>query len=253
MIHSIGDRMYTFCVSVEISSPRSQGQAQKQTRCGESSKVQAGCMLPHFVFKQPRISVLQQLSYHNPLPNLYLLHECRIETPASFDMKLLMLASVSVLVSVFGTASASIPSFGLQTAPSIRDELADSAFVIDPSRNVLVRNDNFRVEVASLSTFPVLAGTDVQAQITRVTLRAGEPFIRHIHPRSSEVLTVIRGTFEVTLTTEGLEPRTIRNRLLTGQSTVFPQGLPHVQRCVSKRDCVFQAVFASADPGFVPV
>ena len=139
------------------------------------------------------------------------------------------------------------------TAPFIRDNLNDTAFMIDPSRNVILRNKNFRVEVALLDNFPVLAGADVQAQITRVWVRAGQTFIRHIHPRSSEVLTVIRGVFEVSLTTEGLEPRTIRNVLRTGQSTVFPQGLPHVERCISKRGCKFQAVFASADPGFVPV
>lgn len=150
-------------------------------------------------------------------------------------------------------ASTGIPSFGLQTAQGIRNELPNSEFRIDPRKGTIIKTPDFTVELADLSNFPALAGQDVQAQITRVFVRARKPFIPHFHPRSSEVLNAIRGTFRVSFTTEGLNPRVVTNVIRSGQSTVFPQGLVHKTTCISKQDCMFLSVFTSADPGLIPV
>lgn len=150
-------------------------------------------------------------------------------------------------------ASASIPSFGLQTAQSIRSSLTDKDFHINPSRGVIIRNPKFTARVAELTNFPVLAGPDVQSQIVRATIKAGKPFIPHFHPRSAEVLNALRGVLFITIKFEGLEPRVVRIKLRSGESTVFPQGLVHTTTCVSQNNCEFLSVFTSADPGLVPV
>lgn len=149
--------------------------------------------------------------------------------------------------------NASIPSSGLQTALSIRSPLSNRDFRINPSRGVIIRNPNFTARIADLTNFPVLAGQDVQSQIVRATVNAGKPFVTHFHPRSAEVLNALRGVFIVTIKFEGLQPRTVRIKLLPGESTVFPQGLVHTTTCVSKVHCEFLSVFTSADPGLVPV
>ena len=159
----------------------------------------------------------------------------------------------AVLLSVIAVCNASIPSRGLITAAATRATLSDEDFLIDPSRNVVIRNENMKVELADLNTFPALAGVDVQSQISRVTLRPGQAFVPHFHPRGAEILNAIRGRFEVSFTTEGLQPKTIKNVVRQGHSTIFPQGLPHTTKCVSRSYCQFLSVFTSADPGLVPL
>ena len=159
----------------------------------------------------------------------------------------------TTFLALIAVSSASIPSRGLITAAATRANLSNDAFLIDPSRNVVIRNENMKVELADLNTFPALAGVDVQSQISRVTLKAGQAFVPHFHPRGAEILNAIRGRFEVTFTTEGLEPKTVKNIVRQGQSTIFPQGLPHTTKCVGKSSCQFLSVFTSADPGLVPL
>lgn len=150
-------------------------------------------------------------------------------------------------------AVASIPSFGLQTAAGIRSALQDSDFRINPSKGQIITTDTFVVQIASVADFPALGGQDVQSQIARVVVRAGQPFLPHYHPRGTETLNALAGVFRVTFLTEGLNPRNITNILHPGDSTVFPQGLPHATTCISKSDCLFLSVFNTADPGLVPV
>lgn len=158
-----------------------------------------------------------------------------------------------VCMCIVQSAHGSISSFGLQTAQSVRSAFKDSDFVIVPAAGTVIRTPTFTVRSATLSSFPVLAGVDVQSQITRVSLKAGKPFIRHLHPRSAEIFNAIQGKFEISFTFEGLSPRVVTNIIESGQSTVFPQGLVHTTKCVSRNNCRFLSVFTSADPGLVPV
>lgn len=151
-------------------------------------------------------------------------------------------------------AANSIPSFGLQTATAIRSKLRDQDFRIQFTRATQVKTPTFQVSIADLTRFPALAGTDVQSMIVKVNLKAGEPFIRHFHPRGTETLNALQGTFRVSFRFEGLgEVRNVTNVIRTGESTVFPQGLIHETTCISKGDCVFLSVFNTADAGTVPV
>lgn len=161
--------------------------------------------------------------------------------------------TVIALAFLFNLSTAQIPSFGLQTAAGIRGLLEDKEFAINPENGIRINTPNFRVRIADLTNFPALAGQDVQSQIVRVNLKSQQMFIPHYHPRGSETLNAIRGTFKVTFTFEGLNPRTVVNTIKAGESTVFPQGLPHTTTCISKQDCIFLSVFNSADPGLIPV
>lgn len=167
----------------------------------------------------------------------------------AFSSFLALLAASSLL----SLSAASIPSFGLQTAGGIRAGLKNRDFRIRPSRGVVLNTPGFTVNIADLSKFPALAGQDVQSTIVRVELKAGVPFIRHYHPRATETLNALHGTFRISFIFEGLgEVRNVTNVIKAGESTVFPQGLIHETTCISKSDCVFLSVLNSADPGTVP-
>ena len=74
----------------------------------------------------------------------------------------------------------------------------------------------------------------------------------HIHPRSSELFHVLKGSF-LTGFLEENGGRYIENNVTTGQITVFPQGLVHF---VQNLDCInatFLSVFGSEDPGTLTV
>lgn len=155
---------------------------------------------------------------------------------------------------LFPISFATIPSFGLQTAGSIRSGLRDRDFRIQLSKGAQIETPTFKVSIADLTKFPALAGQDVQSTIVRVFLKGGKPFIRHFHPRSTETLNALQGTFRISFIFEGLgEVRNVTNTIKAGESTVFPQGLIHETTCISKGDCVFLSVLNSADPGTIPV
>ena len=147
---------------------------------------------------------------------------------------------------------ARLTSFGDLTAVAARSRFEDEDFKINPNKGIIVRTPDFRLRTAELSNFPVLAGVDVQTQITRVTVRSGKGVITHFHPRGLEVLNALRGVFKITFVFEGLNPRKVTNIIKAGESTVFPQGLVHETVCVSKKDCMFLSIFNTADPGLVP-
>lgn len=149
-------------------------------------------------------------------------------------------------------ASARITSSGLKTAAQIRDELSDSEFRITPSKGLIIRDRNFTVRLADLTNFPALSGADVQTQFILATIQPGKELVTHHHPRASEFLFNIQGTFRVSFTTEGISPKRITNVIPQFSGTVFPQGLVHTTKCISSWPCHFVSTFNSADPGLIP-
>ena len=162
---------------------------------------------------------------------------------------LAFIATIS-LCSIVSAANG-IPSFGLQTALQFRSDLPDSAFRIRFQDGAINRQPTFLTRSANLANFPVLAAQDVQSALTEVFVKAGTAFLRHSHPRSSEMIYVLKGVFRVLITFEGTNPRVVTVDVKSGEATVFPQGLIHEVKCISKKDCAYVAVFTSADPGFV--
>lgn len=164
-----------------------------------------------------------------------------------------------VFASSLNFSFARLTSFGTVTAMAARDEFEDSDFVIDPRMGVITQTPDILARTADLSRFPVLAGVDVQAQISRVFVLAGRSVVTHYHPRGLEVFNALRGTlrvtlmFETSLTPGDTGPRKVVNMINAGQSTVFPQGLIHQIDCMNTTNCVYLSVMNTADPGFIPV
>lgn len=159
----------------------------------------------------------------------------------------------------FGTivtlSNARIPSLGLNTAESVRSKLPDSAFRIKiQKKGLFVSSPIWNFNLTTPSTFPALAGTDVQSSIVRVFLKSGGSFFTHYHPRAAETFIPVEGTYKVSFQFEGLgKTRTVTNVIKTGEVSVFPLGLVHDISCTSRQDCLFYALLDSADPGIVRV
>lgn len=153
-------------------------------------------------------------------------------------------------------ADAFIPSPGHRTNDEVRQMLNDSQFKIDTLSLPPIKVNGYLAFVANAKNTPVLTGNDVQAMVAILRMKSGS-FTRHLHPRGFEVFTVLRGTVQTTLELESprLSPRIVKLTLKYGQSTVFPIGLIHSLKCISKKKpgCIAHEVFNSADAGTISV
>lgn len=75
----------------------------------------------------------------------------------------------------------------------------------------------------------------------------------HMHPRASEILTVVDGSIEVGFVTSAPENRLISKLLQKGDVFVFPMGTVHYQRNVGNWSAVSLSGLSSQNPGIVTV
>ncbi|KAK1280988.1 putative germin-like protein 2-1 [Acorus gramineus] len=75
----------------------------------------------------------------------------------------------------------------------------------------------------------------------------------HIHPRGTEILTVLEGTLYVGFVTSNTENRLVTKVLQKGDVFVFPQGLIHFQRNAGYGNAVAIAALSSQNPGVITV
>ncbi|KAK1293723.1 putative germin-like protein 2-1 [Acorus calamus] len=75
----------------------------------------------------------------------------------------------------------------------------------------------------------------------------------HIHPRATEVLTVIEGTLHVGFVTSNPQNRLIFKVLNAGDVFVFPKGLIHFQFNRGHKNAVAIAGLSSQNPGVITV
>ncbi|KAM7274510.1 hypothetical protein ACFE04_016376 [Oxalis oulophora] len=75
----------------------------------------------------------------------------------------------------------------------------------------------------------------------------------HIHPRATEILTVIEGTLQVGFVTSAQENKHITKILVKGDVFVFPVGLVHYQRNVGRGKAVAIAGLSSQNPGVIQI
>ncbi|KAM7257646.1 hypothetical protein ACFE04_013387 [Oxalis oulophora] len=75
----------------------------------------------------------------------------------------------------------------------------------------------------------------------------------HLHPRSSEILTVLEGTLYAGFITSNPDNTLYAKTLRKGETFVFPVGLIHFQRNIGKTRAVALAAFNSQNPGVVTV
>ncbi|CAK9161551.1 unnamed protein product [Ilex paraguariensis] len=75
----------------------------------------------------------------------------------------------------------------------------------------------------------------------------------HMHPRATEILTVLEGTLEVGFVTSNPENRFISKVLQKGDVFIFPIGLVHYQRNVGYGSAVSISGLSSQNPGVITV
>ena len=125
----------------------------------------------------------------------------------------------------------------------------DNDFVYDfnnPPENATTTGKGGHTVRADRDLFPPLVHTGVS-----MTLGFLGPCgfnTPHVHPRSSEINVVVKGSLVAEFTLEN-KARTITNHLSTNQMTVFPQGAMHTEFNPDCTDALFVAGFADEDPG----
>ncbi|KAF5947277.1 hypothetical protein HYC85_013234 [Camellia sinensis] len=75
----------------------------------------------------------------------------------------------------------------------------------------------------------------------------------HIHPRATEIFTVLKGTLEVGFVTSNLENRFTSKVLQKGDVFVFPIGLIHYERNVGYGSVIAIVGSSSQNPGVITV
>ncbi|XP_038712779.1 putative germin-like protein 2-2 [Tripterygium wilfordii] len=75
----------------------------------------------------------------------------------------------------------------------------------------------------------------------------------HVHPRATEIITVLEGSVLVGFVTSNPENRLITKTLEKGDVFVFPIGLVHFQRSVGNYNAVSISSLSSQNPGVVTV
>lgn len=153
------------------------------------------------------------------------------------------------------TPSPTAPLF--PTAAALRSSFAAADYAIDTNTIRGPRGRVGSVRPATVGTFPLLGLPDVDMALVRVTLAGGAHGPPHTHPRSAELLYLLRGTLDVYVVEENPagapRARVIANTLAVGGMSAFPRGLVHGQRCVSAGGCEYIAALNAADPGSVAV
>lgn len=167
--------------------------------------------------------------------------------------RLIIFVVAAVLIFAAPT-SATIPSFGTQTAEAIRSEFNDSDFKLSFADGAQAVDGGFSFSFVGVTGFPVLGGQDIQSSLALVTLQPNASLPTHSHPRAGETCIAGVGELEVFFVFEGLvDPRVVRNTLAPGDATVFPQGLVHGIKCVSDTPCTLTNIMHSADAGIIGI
>ncbi|KAA8524692.1 hypothetical protein F0562_011115 [Nyssa sinensis] len=75
----------------------------------------------------------------------------------------------------------------------------------------------------------------------------------HVHPRASEIFTVLEGSLLAGFVTSNPENRLITKVLHKGDAFVFPMGLVHFQRNIGYGKAVAIAALSSQNPGIITI
>ncbi|KAJ7027123.1 spherulin-1B precursor [Mycena alexandri] len=165
-------------------------------------------------------------------------------------------APVPIVANAGGIAS------GLRTAPSVDDRF--KMLLTDSSGNLLTGDALRQLTVfdfnnqpagsnggsilhATIDNFPILTDLGISGAISIV-----EPCglnIPHLHPRASEIFTVVDGILDTGFVQENGFNTAIETQLGKFQATVFPQGSLHYQQNPTCSPAVFVAALNSEDPG----
>ncbi|THF99729.1 hypothetical protein TEA_001131 [Camellia sinensis var. sinensis] len=108
-----------------------------------------------------------------------------------------------------------------------------------------------KVNLVNVGQFPGLNTFGISmARVDYAPLGINPP---HIHPRATEILTVIEGSLQVGFVTSNPENRFITKLLQKGDVFVFPMGLIHFQRNVGHGNAVAISALSSQNPGIITI
>lgn len=166
-------------------------------------------------------------------------------------------AFVCAIVAALASAAVATPHPAaplFPTAVQLRARFDDADFAIDTNKIRGAPTDAGNIRAGNQGAFPVLGLPGVDTSFALISLEGGAHNLPHTHPRGSETLFLTKGTLEVFIVEEnGPAVRVIENTLRPGGLAVFPAGLIHGQRCVSRGGCEAVAVLGSGDPGTIQV
>ncbi|KAM3406502.1 hypothetical protein ACQJBY_000542 [Aegilops geniculata] len=75
----------------------------------------------------------------------------------------------------------------------------------------------------------------------------------HLHPRATEILTVLEGSLYVGFVTSNPENKLFSKVLNKGDVFVFPQGLIHFQFNIGNKEAIAIAALSSKNPGVITI
>uniref|UniRef100_A0A452XRJ5 Germin-like protein n=1 Tax=Aegilops tauschii subsp. strangulata TaxID=200361 RepID=A0A452XRJ5_AEGTS len=75
----------------------------------------------------------------------------------------------------------------------------------------------------------------------------------HLHPRATEILTVLEGSLYVGFVTSNPENKLFSKVLNKGDVFVFPQGLIHFQFNIENNEAIAIAALSSKNPGVITI
>ncbi|KAK1586320.1 hypothetical protein Q3G72_001253 [Acer saccharum] len=167
------------------------------------------------------------------------------------DFQLMFFLAVFATVAWMATAGDPDILTDFVVPPNSSNSINGSLFTFTGMRGIFQNlPPTFKVTKAAMVEFPVLFGQSVSMAILQFPTEGLNP--PHTHPRSAELLLLVRGCLEVGFvdTTNKL----FVQNLQVGDLFVFPKGLVHYQyNADTKNPAVAISFFGSANAGTVSV
>lgn len=166
--------------------------------------------------------------------------------------RLLLTVAVAIILS---TTSAQLnpavnPNF---KSPAELRALVNNTLFFDPNEIPVINlPQGVESRLGNVGGFPSLGLPDVRFAFAQADIPFGSIFPEHVHPRGTELLLTVAGTIKITIRQELTLPE-FNFVTKPGQLTAIPQGLRHLELCMSEQGCRFISSFRNAvgDPGVV--
>ncbi|XP_057782862.1 putative germin-like protein 2-1 [Salvia miltiorrhiza] len=169
----------------------------------------------------------------------------------------------SILLSAFGLINFMRPTFAFDTSPLQDFCVADATTKACKEAAKVTSNDFFfsglhlagntsnpyGVAVATVSAAQIPGLNNLGMTLMRVDMAANGFFPPHIHPRATELVTVLEGSMEVGFITSYPDYNYFTKILQKGDVFVVPVGLVHNVQNLAKGNTVAMVAFNSQNPG----
>ncbi|CAM9889687.1 unnamed protein product [Chrysoparadoxa australica] len=140
---------------------------------------------------------------------------------------------------------------GAITTLAMRAQFDDEDFTLDLAGLDVTPQAGGTVQGGNLANWPALDGQGLSVALFNL-----EPCginLPHVHPRASELVYAIDAKKLLVAFSEENGGRGIENKISTGMTTFFPEGLVHFQQNLSCENAKYVAFLNSEDPGIVTI